>query len=95
VFENRVLRTIFGPKRDEVKGKWRRLLNEELNNMYSSPDFRTIKSRRKRWVGYVARMERRGAYRGRWGNLREIAHLEDPGVDGRMLKWIFRKWDRG
>jgi hypothetical protein len=55
---------IFGPKREEVKGKWIRPLNEELNDLYSSPDFLTIKSRRMRWVGYVEGMERRGAYRG-------------------------------
>jgi hypothetical protein len=64
VFENRVLRRIFGPKRDEATGEWRRLHNEELNDLYSSPNtIRVIKSRR-RWVGHVARMrETRGAYR--------------------------------
>jgi hypothetical protein len=55
VFENRVLRRIFGPKRDEVTGGWRKLHNEELHNFYSSPDIiRMIKSRKKRWVGLVA-----------------------------------------
>jgi hypothetical protein len=65
VFENRVPRRIFGPKRDEVTGEWRRLHNEELNNLYSSPNIiRVIKSRRMRWAGHVARMgEGRGAYR--------------------------------
>jgi hypothetical protein len=65
VFENRVLRGIFGPKRDEATGKWRRLHNEELNDLYSSPNIiRVIKSRRIRWAGHVARMgEKRGAYR--------------------------------
>jgi len=65
VFENRVLRRIFGPNRDEVKGEWRKLHNEELNNLYSSPNIvRMIKSRRMRWVGHVARMgEGRGVYR--------------------------------
>jgi hypothetical protein len=65
VFENRVLRRIFGPKRDEVTGEWRRLHNEELNNLYSSPTIiRVIKSRRMRWAGHVARMgDGRGAYR--------------------------------
>jgi hypothetical protein len=65
VFENRVLRRIFWPKRDEVMGEWRRLHNEELNDMYSSPTIIwVIKSRRMRWVGHVARIwEGRGAYR--------------------------------
>jgi hypothetical protein len=65
VFENRVLRTIAGPKRDEATGEWRRLHNEELNDLYSLPNIiRVIKSRRMRWAGHVARMgEERGAYR--------------------------------
>jgi hypothetical protein len=65
VFERRVLRRIFGPKRDEVTGDWRRLYNEELNGLYSSPNIvRVMKSRRMRWAGHVARMgERRGVYR--------------------------------
>jgi hypothetical protein len=57
VFENRVLRRIFGTKRDEVTGEWRKLHNEELHNLYSSPDIiRQVKSRRMRWAGHVARM---------------------------------------
>jgi hypothetical protein len=57
VFENRVLRRIFGPKRDEVTGEWRKLHNEELHILYSSPNIiRQIKSRRMRWAGHVARM---------------------------------------
>jgi hypothetical protein len=65
VFENRVLRKIFGPKRDEVTGKWRKLHNEELHNLYSSPDIiRQVKSRRMRWAGHVARMgEERKMYK--------------------------------
>jgi hypothetical protein len=65
VFENRVLRRIFGPKRDEVTGEWRRLHKEEHNDLYSSPNIiRVIKSRRMRWAGHVARMgEGRDAYR--------------------------------
>jgi len=65
VFENRVLRRIFEPKRDEVTGKWRKLHNEELNDPYTSPSIvRVIKSRRMRWAEHVARMgERRGVYR--------------------------------
>jgi hypothetical protein len=64
VFENRVLRRIFGPKREE-DGSWRKLHNDELHNKYSSPNIvRVIKSRRMRWAGHVARMGRgRGVYR--------------------------------
>jgi hypothetical protein len=54
VFENRVLRRIFGPKRDEVTGEWRKLHSEELHNLFSSPDIiRQVKSRRMRWAGHV------------------------------------------
>ena len=86
VFGNRVLRRIFGPKRDEVTGEWRKLHNEELN-MYCSPNIvRVIKSRKLRWVGHVARMGRGEVYTGFWwGNLRKRDHLEDPGVDGRII----------
>jgi hypothetical protein len=65
VFENRVLRRIFGPKRDEMTGEWRKLHNEELLDLYSSPSkISMIKSRRMRWAGHVARMgEKRNAYR--------------------------------
>jgi hypothetical protein len=65
VFENKVLRRIFGPKRDEVIGEWRRLRNEKLYALYFSPNIiRVIKSRRLRWAGHVACMgEKRGAYR--------------------------------
>jgi hypothetical protein len=65
VFENRVLRRIFGPKRDEVTGEWRKLHSEELHNLYSSPDIiRQVKSRRMRWAEHVARMgEERKMYK--------------------------------
>jgi hypothetical protein len=65
VFENRVLRRIFGPRRDEVMGDWRKLHNEKVHNLYSSPNtIRMINSRRMRWAGHVARMgETRNAYR--------------------------------
>ena len=65
VYENMVLRRIFGPRRDEITGERRRLHKEELNDLYSSPNIvRVLKSRRIRWAGYVARMgEERGLYR--------------------------------
>jgi hypothetical protein len=65
VFENRVLRRIFGSKRDEIKGEWIKLHNEQLYDLYSPPNIiRVIKSKRTRWAGHVAHMvERRGVYR--------------------------------
>ena len=96
VFENRVLRGIFGPKRDEVTGEWRKLHNEKLNDLYCSSNIvRVIKSRRMRWVGHVARMgEGRDVRRVWWGNLREGDHWGDLGLDGMIiLSWIFRKWN--
>jgi hypothetical protein len=65
VFENRVLRRVFGPKRDEVTGEWRKLHNEKLNVLYSLPNIvRVVKLRRMRWAGHVARMgEDRGVHR--------------------------------
>jgi hypothetical protein len=98
VFENRVLRRIFGPMWDKETGEWRRLHNEELNDLYSSPNIIwVIKSRRMRWAWHVARMGKRGVHTGIWwGDLREGDHLGDPGVDVRIiLKWIFKKWDGG
>ena len=66
MFENRVLRRIFGPKKDAVTGEWRKIHNEELNDLYCSPNIvRVIKSRRMRWAGHVARMEEgRGVRKG-------------------------------
>jgi hypothetical protein len=72
VFENRVLRRIFGPKRDEVTGGWRKLHNEELHNLYSSPVvIRMIKSRRMRWAGHAARMGRSGMNIGYWWEMQK------------------------
>jgi hypothetical protein len=67
VFENRVLGRIFGLKRDEVTGEWRKLRNEELHDLYSSPSIiRIIKSKRMRWAGHGARMGRRGTLIDYW-----------------------------
>jgi hypothetical protein len=80
VFENRVLRGIFGPERDEVTGEWRKLHSGELHNLYSPPDIiRQIKSRRMRWAGHVARMgEDRNVYRVLVGKPEGKRPLERP-----------------
>jgi hypothetical protein len=92
VYENRVLRRIFGPKRDEVTGEWRRLHSGELHNLYSSPDtIRQIKSRRMRWARHVACMGEvcKGFW---WESPKEKDHLKDQSVDGRMgSKWTLGK----
>jgi hypothetical protein len=87
VFENRLLRRTFGPKMDEVTGEWRRLHNEELCDLYCSPNvIRVIKSRIVRYAGHVARMGRGAVCTGvLWGDLNERDHLEDSGVDGRVI----------
>jgi hypothetical protein len=80
------------------RGVWRKVHNEELNDLYSSPNILlVIKSRRMRWVGHVARMEeRRDVYRVLVGKSEGKRPLGDPGVGGRIiLKWIFRKWGMG
>ena len=94
-FENRVLRRIFRPKRDEVTGEWRKLHNEELNDLYPHPIFSGDKIEKNEMGGAWARMERLEVYTGFWwGNVRERDHFEDPDIDGRIiLKWIFRKWN--
>jgi hypothetical protein len=82
-----MLRRIFGPKRDEVTGEWRKLHNEELNNMYFSPNIvRVIKSRIMRWAGHVARMGvKRGVYRVLMRDLIKRDYLEEPGVERRII----------
>ena len=97
VLENRVLRIIFGPKRDEVTGEWRKLHNEEFNDLYSSPNIiQVITSRTMSWARREARMgERRGLYRVLVRKPEEIDNLEDPGVDGRIiLRWTGFIWLR-
>jgi hypothetical protein len=95
VFENRVLRRIFGPKRDEVTGEWRKLHNEEHHNLYSSPDIiRQVKSRRMRWhVDLWHVWERREkCTRFWWESLEERDYSEDQGVGGRKgAEWILGK----
>ena len=80
VFENRVLRRVFGPKRDEVTGEWRKLHNEELSDLYSLPNIvRVVKSRRMRWGGHVARMgQGRGVHRVLVGKPEGKRPLERP-----------------
>ena len=105
VFKNMVLRRIFGPRRDEVMGEWRRLHNEELNDLYCSPNIvRVIKSRRMRWAGHVASMgEERGVYRvlvgkpeGRRPRHRRVDNirtdLQELGCG--YIDWIGRAQDR-
>ena len=76
---------------------WRKLCNEEFNNLCSTPNIvRVINSKRMSWAGHVARIRERGeAYTGLlWENRRERDHMGDPDVDGKIiLRWIFRKWD--
>jgi hypothetical protein len=108
---SRVLWRTYGPKRDEVTGEWRKLHNEEVHLLYSSPDlFRQIKSRRMRWVRHVARMgEDRRVYRVLAGKPEEKRPLGNQGVDGRtgsewilgrlagrgVINWIQLAQDRG
>ena len=90
------MRRVFGPKRVEVTGEWRKLHNEELSHLYSLPNIvRVVKSRRMRWAGHVARMaEGRGVHRVLVGKPEGKRTLGDPDVDGRIiLRWIFRKWE--
>jgi hypothetical protein len=100
VVENRVLRRLFGPKRDKMTGVWRKLHNEELHNLYSSPSIiRMIKSRRMRYAGHVARMgEKRNAYRILVGNpegKRPLGRPRRRWVDNIKMDLRERGWDDG
>ena len=89
-----MLRRIFGPKRDEIISEWRKLHNEELNDLYCSlNNIRVIKARRMRRAVHVVRMgKKKSLFRVLVGKPEEREHLKDPGVDGRIiLRWIFRK----
>ena len=91
-----MLRRVFGPKRDEVTGEWRKLHNEELSDLYSLPNIvRVVKSRRMRWAGHVARIgEGRGVRRVMVGKPEERDPWRDPNVNGKIiLRYIFRKWE--
>jgi hypothetical protein len=104
VYENRVLRRIFWPKRNEITGEWRKLHNEELSDLYSSPTtVRVIKLRRMRWVGHVSHMvEGEGMYRVLVGKPEEKRPLGRPRhkwedlleVGGGGMDWIELVWDR-
>jgi hypothetical protein len=78
---------MFGTKRDEVTGEWRKLHNEELNYLYSSPHIiRIIKSKRMRWAGHVARLNRGEVHTGfGLGRYKRKDHLEDLGIDGKII----------
>ena len=94
MFENRVLRKLFGPKRNEVTGEWRKLHKEELNDLFSLSNIvRVVKSRRMRWAGHVARMgEDRGVHILLVGKPEGKDLWGDQDVDGRIiLRWILRK----
>ena len=96
VFENRVLRRVFEPKRDEVTVEWRKLHKEELRDLYSLPNIlRVVKSRRMRWAGHVARMgEGRGVHRvlvGKPEGKRPLGRPRRRWEDN--IRWIFRRWE--
>jgi hypothetical protein len=97
VFENKVLKKMFGPKRDELTGKWRKLHNEELNDLFCSS--KIIRVINREGDGRVMQhVWGRGEVLTKflWGNLKKRHLLEDPGLDGRIiLKWIFRRHGLG
>jgi hypothetical protein len=87
VLKDRLLREILGPEADEVIGDWRKLYTEGLHDFHSTPNIiRVIKSRRMRWAGRREHMGRREICTGFWqGNMKEGDHLEDLGIDGRII----------
>jgi hypothetical protein len=97
VFENRVLRRIFGPKRDEVTRGWRKLHNKEIHNLFPSPStIRMIKSKKMRWQGHVARLEKRNAYKILVGNpedKRPLGRLRHRWVDNIKMDLREIGWD--
>jgi len=95
--KNRILRKVFGPKREKVTGYWGKLHKEEFSDLYSLPNIvPVVKSRRLSWAGHVARMARGELRTGFWwGSLREGVQWGDPNVHGRIiLSRKFRKWER-
>ena len=94
MFENRVLRKVFGPEMDEVTGQWRRLKSEAYD-LYSSPNnIRMIKARPVRWVGHVARMEDSACAYRRLVGIPDGKRPLDLGIDRKViLNWILKKWD--
>ena len=96
MFEKRVPRRIFGPKKEEVIWEWRRLHKDEVYDLYTPNIIQVIQWRRMKWAGHSACMGRGEVYTGFWwGDLRRWYHMENPGIDGRkILKWIFKRWDR-
>jgi hypothetical protein len=97
IYQNRVLRRILGPKRNEVTGEWRKLHNKELHDLYSSPSIiRIVKSRRMRWAGHVARMgEKRNSYRllvGKPEGKRPLGRPRCRWVDNIRME-ILERWD--
>ena len=95
MFEKRVLRRVFEPKRDEVAGEWRKLHNEELSDLYSLPNIVwVVKSRRMRWAAHVARMgEGRGVHRVLVGRPVGKRPLGRPRRRWGNIRWIFRRWE--